>query len=197
MCLENHKLFRLPWSFNDNPVAILELTDLCNLRCEGCYRSGIDGHKSLEQLKKEVILLKKARNIDSINLAGGEPLMHPQLIEIIEFIRGMGIKPSLITNGELLTKKKLLSLKKAGLVSIGIHIDSFQNRPGWEEKSEIELNTLRLYYAEMITRLLKIRPGFFLTIHLKNFQYTTEIVQWALDNIKYVGGITFFIFRAN
>ena len=51
--LEKHDLYRLPWSMNDNPIAWLEVTDICNIHCEGCYRQHISGHKTLEALKRK------------------------------------------------------------------------------------------------------------------------------------------------
>ena len=39
MTLDKRNLYRLPWSMNDNPIAWLEITDTCNIHCEGCYRS--------------------------------------------------------------------------------------------------------------------------------------------------------------
>ena len=53
MALEKRNLYRFPWSMNDNPIAWLEITDVCNLRCEGCYRQTLTEHKPLEDIKKE------------------------------------------------------------------------------------------------------------------------------------------------
>ena len=49
--LDKRNLYRLPWSMNDNPIAWLEITDVCNMYCEGCYRQRLTGHKSLEEIK--------------------------------------------------------------------------------------------------------------------------------------------------
>ena len=35
MTLEKRELYRFPWSKNDNPIAWLEVTDICDLHCEG------------------------------------------------------------------------------------------------------------------------------------------------------------------
>jgi hypothetical protein len=42
---DKRNLYRLPWSMNDNPIAWLEITDMCNTHCEGCYRQRLTGHK--------------------------------------------------------------------------------------------------------------------------------------------------------
>ena len=36
--IDKRDLYRLPWSMNDNAIAWLEITDICNIYCEGCYR---------------------------------------------------------------------------------------------------------------------------------------------------------------
>ena len=73
MALEKSNIYRLPWSKNDNPIGWLEVTDICNLSCLGCYRRKISGHKTLEQIKEEVLFLKRWRKVDNISIAGGEP----------------------------------------------------------------------------------------------------------------------------
>ena len=80
-------LYRLPWSMNDNPIGWVEVTDICNISCKGCYRLVMGGgHKPLEQMKQEILFLKKWRNCDNITLAGGEPILHPDIMELIRFI---------------------------------------------------------------------------------------------------------------
>ena len=75
--LTPQKYYRLPWTLNDNGISWLEVTDACNLTCEGCYRPHIDNHKSLEQIAEELAVFKSQRNSDCMSLAGGDPLDAP------------------------------------------------------------------------------------------------------------------------
>ena len=51
---EKKNLYRLPWSANDNPIGWIEITDICNIHCDGCYRMIMgEGHKPLEKIKEE------------------------------------------------------------------------------------------------------------------------------------------------
>ena len=84
MALQKTDLYRLPWSKNDNPIAWLEVTDICNLRCEGCYRHKMTGHKPLEQVQEEILFYKEWRNPDNVSIAGGEPLLHPEFMDIVD-----------------------------------------------------------------------------------------------------------------
>jgi len=109
-------LYRLPWTMNDNPHGWVEITDVCNIHCNGCYRrmKG-DGHKPFEQLKEEILFLKKWTNCDSIILAGGEAILHPQILEIIGFIKKNRMKSLIHTNGLALTEQLIKHLNNAGL----------------------------------------------------------------------------------
>ena len=124
MSLDKRDLYRLPWSMNDNPIAWLEVTDICNIHCEGCYRQHLTGHKSLEQVKEEILFFKKWRNPDNVSIAGGEPLIHPQIVDIVAHIAKSGIKPIILTNALALKPELLRELKEAGLAGFTVHIDS-------------------------------------------------------------------------
>ena len=126
---EKSNYYRWPWSNNDNPVGWLEATDLCNIYCPGCYRSYMEGHRQLEVLKSEVDFFIKVRNIDTVCIAGGEPLLHPDIVEIVKYIADKGIKPNIITNALALNEKLLRDLYQAGVFGFTCHIDMLQDRP--------------------------------------------------------------------
>lgn len=187
--------YRLPWSKNDNPIGWLEVTDICNIHCKGCYRQTLSGHKSLDEIKNEILFFKTWRNCDNISIAGGEPLIHPDIERIVEFIAENGMKPIVLSNAVALTRDKLRTLKKAGLAGLTLHIDSLQNRPKWKGKSEIELNELRQHYAEMISEEKRLYCSFNSTIYYANFYDIPGIMAWATENIDKVNGIIFITYR--
>jgi MoaA/NifB/PqqE/SkfB family radical SAM enzyme len=59
-----------------------------------------------------------------ITLSGGEPLLHPDLDDVIATIRGRGIIAGMITNGYLLTAERIRRLNRAGLDHLQISIDN-------------------------------------------------------------------------
>jgi hypothetical protein len=180
---------------NDNPIAWLEVTDICNLHCEGCYRQKLTGHKALQQIKEEILFFKRWRNPDNVSIAGGEPLLHPQIVEIVAFIAENGIKPILLTNGVALAPELLRELKKAGLVGFTMHIDSHQGRPGWEDKDEAEHNELRQYYADMVAAEKGMIIVFNSTVYPSTFQEIPNVVSWGQANIDRVHGLVFITYR--
>lgn len=196
--LNKKDLFRLPWSVNDNPIGWIEITDACNIRCKGCYRLlQKEGHKPFEEIKANILFMKKWRNIDVINIAGGEALLHPDIVKIVEFIKKQKLKSIILTNGEALNEEFLVKLRDAGLTGLSFHIDSTQQRPGFSDKNiktEKELNGLRLKYAKMVKKV-GFYSHFGITVTNNNKDSVPEFVAWALSNIKYVNGVSLSIFR--
>ena len=195
MTLDKRNLYRLPWSMNDNPIAWLEVTDLCNIHCEGCYRQHMTGHKPLEQIKEEVLFFKRWRNPDNVSIAGGEPLIHPQIIDLVAFIAQNRIKPIILTNAMALTPELLRELKKAGLAGFTIHIDSQQNRPHWRGKTERELNELRQQCADMVAAVGGVCVIFNSTVYPTTFHEIPDVVRWAQANVDRVHGLVFITYR--
>ena len=195
MALEKRELYRFPWSKNDNPIAWLEITDICDLHCEGCYRQKLTGHKPLDEIKDEVLFFKQWRNPDNVSIAGGEPLLHPEILEIVSFIAENGMKPIVLTNAEKLTPTLLHDLKRAGLSGFTIHIDSHQDRPGWTGKSEAEHNELRGQYADMIAAERGLLVIFNSTVYPSTHHEIPDVVRWAQANVHKVDGVVFITYR--
>ena len=192
-------LYRLPWTLPDNGISWLEPTARCNLNCYGCYRKNIkDSHKSMEQVKHELDVFQSLRKTDCISIAGGEPLLYPNIVELVADIKSRGLKPIINSNGIALTKELLYDLKKAGVFGFTFHIDSKQGRgrgPQWEGKSELELNELRLHYAEMLAAEGGIACSFNSTVYGDTMQYVPELAEWAQKHIDIVHTMVFILFR--
>jgi len=86
------------------------LTKHCNLRCKGCTRycniakqEFYDTDKLMSDLST---MLSNKINIGRLTLTGGEPLLHPDIIDIIKYIRNFHIDkcPNIFTNGKLFMK---------------------------------------------------------------------------------------------
>src|SRR5947208_3215749 len=96
----------------------------CNLACEYC--------NEFDDFSKPVPLETMFRRIDKlaelgtsvITISGGEPLMHPELDDVIQRIRRNGMIAGLITNGYLLVADRIQRLNRAGLEWLQISIDN-------------------------------------------------------------------------
>jgi MoaA/NifB/PqqE/SkfB family radical SAM enzyme len=193
--LDKRDYYRLPWSMNDNPIAWVEVTDICNIHCEGCYRQFMTGHKSLEQLKEEVLFFKRWRNPDNFSIAGGEPLIHPHIVDLVAYMAEQGVKPVILTNAMALTPELLHELKKAGLAGFTMHIDSHQGRPHWKDKNEKEHNELRQHYADMVAAEGGLYLVFNSTVYPSTYHEIPDVVRWGRANIEKVQGLVFITYR--
>ncbi|MDR3667913.1 MAG: radical SAM protein [Ignavibacteriaceae bacterium] len=196
MKLNHLNYYRLPWNLTDNSISWLEPTSKCNLYCDGCYRKNDNSHKSLQAIEEELNVFTRLRKCDGVSIAGGDPLTHPEIIEIVRMVKAKGLKPILNTNGLALTKELLTELKKAGVYGFTFHIDSKQSRPGWKDKTEIELNELRYYFASMLSEAGNISCAFNSTVYEDTMQFVPELVKWGQKNIDKVQVMVFIIYRA-
>ncbi len=110
--------------FDQKPLQCsLYVTDRCNLDCGYCTEyDNSRPHPKLEDLKKWI---KKIRDLGTMRIAlvGGEPLVHPDIVEIVRYCRELGFATSLTTNGFLLTREKVKQLEEAGLQVMQISVD--------------------------------------------------------------------------
>jgi hypothetical protein len=96
----------------------------CNLACAYC--------NEYDDVSKPVPLATMVARLDRlaalgttvVAISGGEPLLHPELDEIIAHIRKRGMMTGMITNGYLLTAERIQRLNRAGLEHIQISIDN-------------------------------------------------------------------------
>jgi MoaA/NifB/PqqE/SkfB family radical SAM enzyme len=189
--------YRLPWNLTDNSISWLEPTAACNLSCDGCYRKNEkNSHKSMDVIREELDVFTRLRTCDGVSIAGGDPLTHPDIIEIVREVKNRNIKPIINTNGLALTKELLKELKKAGVFGFTFHIDSKQGRPGWKSKNELEMNELRLHYAKMLAEEGNISCSFNSTVYEDTMQYVPGMIKWAQEHIDIVQVIVFILYRA-
>ena len=110
----------------------------CNLDCGYCNEyDQVSKPVPLEEMKLRLDYLA-AMGTSIITISGGEPLLHPELEEIIRHIRKHGMIAGMITNGFLLSRERINSLNDAGLEHLQISIDNVSP----DEVSKKSLKTL-------------------------------------------------------
>lgn len=99
-------------------------TRRCNLACTYCNEfDDFSQPVALEEMKKRLDILADMGS-SIITISGGEPLLHPELDEVIRHIRRRGMIAGMITNGFLLTRERIQQLNRAGLEHLQISIDN-------------------------------------------------------------------------
>nr|HML62204.1 radical SAM protein [Solidesulfovibrio sp.] len=191
--------YRLPWNLADNAITWLEPTTKCNLYCEGCYRENDpDGHRPLADVIRELETVKTLRRTDNISIAGGEPLIYPDIVPLVRYVASKGWKPVINSNGQALTPELVRELAAAGVVGFTMHVDSHQKRPGWKGASEKDLCALRLKLAEMIHEHGegKIACSFNATIYRDTLADIPMLTRFAHEHIDIIQTMVFILFRS-
>lgn len=96
----------------------------CNLACTYCNEfDDVSKPVPLDEMKGRLDALA-AMGTSIITISGGEPLMHPDLDEVIRHIRRRGMISGMITNGFYLNEERIERLNAAGLEHLQISIDN-------------------------------------------------------------------------
>jgi radical SAM protein with 4Fe4S-binding SPASM domain len=108
-------------------IVSFAVTKACNLRCLHCHAD------AREAFPDELTLKEGAQAIDELALlgtealifSGGEPLLRKEFVlRLAEYCVDAGIIPAMLTNGVLIDHKVAWELKEAGIMAVGIPIDS-------------------------------------------------------------------------
>jgi len=118
----------LPWTGPGVPHAVLDINRGCDIRCRACYNARPVSLKSLSAIDAELDTLSRLRRLHAVTIAGGEPLLHPDLFEVIRRIKGRGFVPAMLTNGYAFDARRAAELAAAGLALVLFHIDRGQRR---------------------------------------------------------------------
>ncbi len=101
-------------------------TNQCNMFCDHCYRDAsakFEDELNTEEGKALLDEIAKA-GFKIMIFSGGEPLMRPDIVELVKHATSLGLKPVFGTNGTLITPELAQELKAAGTMGVGISLDS-------------------------------------------------------------------------
>ena len=99
------------------------------MACTYCVTSLNDHKRASDELSTQEMLslirnLKDHAGIEKVRITGGEPLLYPNLIQVISGIRDLGITSiGMTSNGQLLARKAKV-LAETGLKNVNLSLDS-------------------------------------------------------------------------
>lgn len=107
---------------------VIWVTNRCNLKCMMCNQWKIDPRL----LSQELTTQEWYSFVDSVShmgtlvivITGGEPLLRPDIFDVIKYIHKKGIASHLCTNGTLLNESTVNRIKDSGLNSVSVSLDS-------------------------------------------------------------------------
>jgi len=101
-------------------------TRQCNLKCRHCYRDAGEQDRGELSAQEGMRLLDEVARTGFrvIIFSGGEPLLRPDIYDLVRHACRLGLRPVFGTNGTLITPEVAKELKKAGAAGMGISMDS-------------------------------------------------------------------------
>jgi len=156
----------------DTPLIVsYSVTKACNLRCLHCHV------EAQEAMANELNLIEAMQAIDEMALlgtealifSGGEPLLRKDFVlSLAEYCVDAGIIPAVLTNGVLLNHKVAWELKDAGIMAVGIPLDSvdpachdkLRNVPGTFEKAVNAVRACLDVELEVVITTMALKDSF-------------------------------------
>ncbi len=186
-----------PQHQNHPCLALFNVTDECNMKCNICYFSSYPGagnHRSMEDIEKMMAtLLKTESEPDIVQVTGGEPTTHPQIMDILRFIKKSPVRHLMLnTNGIMIAEdegfvKELKSL--GGGFEVYLQFDSLQK----DTLEDIRARDMREIRLQALERLEKANISTTLVCVIKKGLNDSEIPDIIAFSRKYkcIRGIVF------
>ena len=136
------------------PIVVWNITRRCNLACEHCY-SDSDASPAPAELStveaKAVLEDLASFGVPAVLFSGGEPLMRPDVLDLIDTAGKLGLRTVLSTNGTLIDLATARRLAQSSLSYVGVSLDAadaethdrFRCRPGAYDKSLAAISLLK------------------------------------------------------
>lgn len=165
------------------------VTKKCNLYCKHCYRESspdekVDNELTTEEGKKLLRDMKKA-NLGTIVFSGGEPLLRPDIFQLIKYACSLGIMPLMGSNGTLITPEVASRLKSSGLKAIAISIDSLN------EKTHDEFRGKNGSLKKAMTGIKNaIDAGLRVQVNTTITKYNLDDIDEVMEYAKKVGSLS-------
>lgn len=166
-----------------------EITTGCNLNCKFCHRYGFDNKYYDVANLSETIKLLKERHIENIIISGGEPLLQPDIFDIINILFRENFELDICSNGTLITYDIAMKLKQY-LSEISISIDGYdslrhdhmRNSPGCFNKTINGVLTLiKLGFEVHVTTVVDV------TFIEQIVKMTDFLVNLGVRSVSYLG----------
>ena len=184
-----------------------ELTGLCNLKCLHCYQyKYLENNSDLDLLNCKKIICELAElGVEKISISGGEPLMRPDLMEILRFIETKNIQvESIFTNGTLISEEllMLLSSLESG-VSFHVSLDGISSKAlllrgfnkisarGFIKKIKNNLVLLKKYKLPIRINTILNKNNLFEMDKIYNFISGIGGITWSIGFPREMGACVF------
>lgn len=161
----------------ENPVGVEIETNLdCNLRCKHCYQGSYSEKLMKTERIKEIIDILYQGGVFELSLIGGEPLLHPDMPEILEYCNNLGFSNTLVTNATLFNQTLIDRISEMPYTGIKISLEGVGNI-----NDNIRGNGVFGLVDKTINLLLEkgMIPQISCTLHNENLGHVEEFVYYC------------------
>jgi cyclic pyranopterin phosphate synthase len=112
----------------------ISLTDRCDLACVYCRPSRSDGYleKRLDdEAWKAMVRALVQAGVRRVRVTGGEPLLHPRVVELVAFVASLGVEDLALTTNATRLDRLARPLRDAGLARLTVSLDSLVPERFW------------------------------------------------------------------
>ena len=152
-------------------IVSFAVTKACNLRCLHCHVDAKDAFGNELQLQESMRAISEmaALGTEALIFSGGEPLLRKEFVKALaQHCVDVGIIPAMLSNGVLLNHRVAYELKDAGIVAVGIPIDSvyreshdkLRNVPGSFDKAVKAIGACLDTDLEVIVTTMALKDTF-------------------------------------
>ncbi|MCP4601621.1 MAG: radical SAM protein [Proteobacteria bacterium] len=176
--------------YNAPTLADFQITTMCPMGCPHCYASSEPDGKWVELKDIEHVFDELKKNgITQVAIGGGEPLGHPDLIQVLELCHSRGMVPNLTTNGIYFSPDRLAAMKKyCGAVALSLE--------GVGEKFSRTRKAGLGFFKERLEELMGcgIATVLQVTLSRENFDDLDDIVDFCLE-YPHLYGVIFLAYK--
>ena len=108
--------------------ALLKITERCDLHCVHCFVASKETGKSMSLVDLKTIIIPRLveAKVTRVTLTGGEPLLHPDLCEIVKLLVDEEMEVGICTNGYSLSREFIEEISKIGKTHFNVSLDGFK-----------------------------------------------------------------------
>ncbi|MBU0975318.1 radical SAM protein [Patescibacteria group bacterium] len=119
-------------------IGLIEITEQCNLCCPSCYASSGEGrHLGLETIEKmmDLYIDSEYEQAEILQISGGEPTIHPQILEILRLAKAKNFKYIMINSNGIRFSQDLEFVKSVADIFQGTGLEVYLQFDGLEENT--------------------------------------------------------------
>jgi radical SAM protein with 4Fe4S-binding SPASM domain len=170
----------MPGFHLNTPLLVwFEITRKCNLACPHCY---IDAGRPRvgELCTPEILRLleEMARmGVWAVTFTGGEPTLHTDFVELVQFARGQGLLVGIATNGMFLSDDLLDRLPRDGVI-ISVSLDNLHIMNPRDADSDFKVAARAVLRSQQMGFMTNVMTN----THKRNIDHLGELLDWAREN---------------